>query len=113
MKNQAATVTTAATATVPTIKLELHQRTALDGVRDTETFNLIAYANCQLALGRPDQYATLIAKVEVDRPYIFAGSVEEWRCEVLRAAERKALEMAVPGVWEAQYGEILGEYYGV
>lgn len=98
---------------IPTIKLELHQRTALDHMRDTETFTLVAYANGQLALDKPSIYATKIATVEVDRPYIFAGSCEEWKCEVLRAAERKALEMAIPAVWEGKYGDIFGEYKGV
>ena len=98
---------------IPTIKLKLHQRTALDHVRDTETFTLVAYANGQLALDKPNIYATEIAKIEVDRPYIFAGSPQEWKCEVLRAAERKALEMAIPAVWEGRYGDIFGEYKGV
>jgi hypothetical protein len=95
---------------VPTIKLELHQRTALDHVRDIETFTLVAYADNQLALDKPGPYATKIATVEVDRPYIFAGSREEWRCEVLRRAKRAALECEVPGVYEGQFGDILGRY---
>ena len=60
----------------PEIKITMHQRTALDHVRDTETFNLVSYANNQLALDKPGEYARLIARVTVDRPYIYAGSVE-------------------------------------
>lgn len=99
---------------LPVITLELHQRTAIDHVRDTETFTLVAYANNELALDRGHgfEYARPIATIEVDRPYIFAGSQQEWRSEVCRAATRKALEMQLPTVWKGKYGDICGKYYG-
>ncbi len=97
----------------PIINLVLHQRTALDHVRDTQTFTLVAYADCSLHLDKPSEYATPIAKIEVDRPYIYAGSNEEWCREVLYHAKRKALEMPIPDVWEGQEGGIFGTYKGI
>jgi len=98
------------TTAVPTITLEMHQRTALDHVRDTETFTLVAYADNRMYLDKPSEDVTLVANVEVDRPYLYAGSVEEWRGEVARAAIRKAWAMRLPGVWMSTEGEICADY---
>ena len=99
------------TMITPEIKITMHQRTALDHVRDTETFNLVSYANNQLALDKPGEYARLIARVTVDRPYIYAGSVEEWRGEVARAAIRQAYEQHIPHVWRSTDGEICADWF--
>ena len=96
---------------LPVINLDIHQRTALDHLRDTQTYTLVAYANNQLALDNDFEYARPLAKIEVDRPYIYAGSQQEWRGEILSLARRKALDLHIPHVWRSVDGEICGDYY--
>jgi hypothetical protein len=99
---------------LPTINIELHQRTALDGDRVTRELTLVAYADNQLTVTTSEdwEYQRPLATVAVNRPIVLAGTIEEYRADVTRAAAIEAFKQNVPGVYKAPWGAIYGKYHG-
>jgi hypothetical protein len=86
-----------ATATIPTIKLDMHQRTASDNERTHRHYLLVDAGMGLPELITADQtdwnWAHRIANVEVELPEIMWGTAEEIRASIREAAIDEAHEL--------------------
>lgn len=93
-----------ATATLPTIKLNMHQRTAINNERTHRHYIMVyCYGHTELLTAKQAQHDQWygwerVANVEVELPEIVWGSAEEVANDIHLAAMGKAMELGlIPG----------------